>query len=146
MKSGPIKAAMVIATLVGTKEGWIGSLLRRLLPPKYGDGQERITSGYWQVRLTESAIPKTHPPPEHEAIGAFVKDGLENGIIRRSKSPWSSPLLLVRKKNGSYRCVDYRRLTTVTVKNAYPLPRIDDAYQLLKDAKFFTIADGPVDT
>jgi hypothetical protein len=51
----------------------------------------------------------------------------KQGIIQKSTSPWSNPLLLVMKKNGTVRpCVDYRKLTSVTKKDAFPLPRIQD--------------------
>ena len=52
---------------------------------------------------------------------------LENKFVRPSVSPWGAPVLLVKKKDGSMRlCVDYRQLNKVTIKNKYPLPRIDD--------------------
>ncbi|KZV79913.1 DNA/RNA polymerase, partial [Exidia glandulosa HHB12029] len=57
-------------------------------------------------------------PPEHDAVQKFVDDGLADGIIEPSTSPWSSPILLVRKKDGTFRiCVDYRKLNAVTKKN-----------------------------
>ena len=53
----------------------------------------------------------------------------QSGFIRPSSSPWGSPVLFVRKKDGSMRmCVDYRALNEVTIKNKYPLPRIDDLF------------------
>ncbi|GFX74653.1 hypothetical protein TNCV_3120851 [Trichonephila clavipes] len=67
---------------------------------------------------------------------------LDEGIVQPSESPWSSPVVLVRKKDGSWRfCVDYRKLNSVTKKDVYPLPRIDDTLDCLKGAKFFSSMD-----
>ncbi len=67
---------------------------------------------------------------------------LSAGIITPSDSPWASPIVLVRKKDGSVRfCVDYRKLNAVTVKDAYPLPNIEDAVNTLAGAKYFCTLD-----
>ncbi|GFU65968.1 hypothetical protein TNCV_3240141 [Trichonephila clavipes] len=69
---------------------------------------------------------------------------LDEGIVQPSESPWSSPVVLVRKKkkDGSWRfCVDYRKLNSVTKKDVYPLPRIDDTLDCLKGAMFFSSMD-----
>lgn len=85
---------------------------------------------------------RPHTPPEHLLIKQFIEEGLRDGIIEPSTSPWSSPLLLVKKADGATRvCVDYRALNNVTKKNAYPLPRIDDAYQFLSGASCFSTID-----
>ena len=66
----------------------------------------------------------------------------QQGIVKPSCSPWASPVVLVPKKDGSTRfCVDYRRLNTVTKKDVYPLPRIDDILDTLGRAKYFTTLD-----
>jgi hypothetical protein len=64
------------------------------------------------------------------------------GFIRPSSSPWGAPVLFVKKKYGSMRlCIDYRALNEVTIKNKYPLPRIDDLFDQLKGAKYFSKID-----
>ena len=61
-----------------------------------------------------------------------LRDLLEKGFIRPRTSPWGAPVLFVRKKDGSLRmCIDYRQLNKVTIKNRYPLPRIDDLFEQL---------------
>ena len=65
-----------------------------------------------------------------------------NDIIRPSTSPYSSPVVLVAKETGEKRfCIDYRRLNAITVKDKYPLPRIDDTIDQLHGSKFFTTLD-----
>ncbi|CAF3946035.1 unnamed protein product, partial [Rotaria sp. Silwood1] len=67
---------------------------------------------------------------------------LKNGIIEHSTSPWSSPVVLVKKKDGTTRfCVDYCRLNQITTKDAFPLPRIDDIYEQLTKATYLTKFD-----
>jgi hypothetical protein len=67
---------------------------------------------------------------------------LEKGFIQPSKSPYGAPILFVRKKNGKLRmCVDYRALNRITVKNRYPLPRIDELLDRLHGARIFSKLD-----
>ena len=71
-----------------------------------------------------------------------VREMLSGGQIEPSDSPWASPVVLVTKKDGSTRfCVDYRRLNSLTVKDAYPLPRIDDSLRLLGNQQWFSTMD-----
>ena len=66
----------------------------------------------------------------------------EGGVIELSDSPWSSPVVMVRKKDGSLRfCMDYRELNRVTQKNTYPLPRVDDLLDQVGQSKYFTTLD-----
>ena len=71
-----------------------------------------------------------------------VNDMLERGIIRASNSPWSSPIVLAPKKDGDYRfCVDFRRINSVTKKDAHPMPRIDEILDQLGGAGYFSTLD-----
>lgn len=67
---------------------------------------------------------------------------LANGVIQPSTSPYASPVLLVKKKDGSWRfCIDYRNLNSITVKNKYPLPIVDELLDELKGSQWFTKLD-----
>jgi hypothetical protein len=71
-----------------------------------------------------------------------VQDLMDNGIVRESESPYSSPILLVKKKSGEYRmCVNYRSLNAKTVKDRYPLPRVEDYLEKMHDSLYFTTLD-----
>ena len=71
-----------------------------------------------------------------------LKDQLDAGVIVPSKSAWASPVVLVRKKDGTVRwCIDYRKLNDITIKDAYPLPRIDMCIDCLGSAKIFSTLD-----
>ena len=82
------------------------------------------------------------PPHQYEEVRKHLKEMLDIGAIRRSNSPWASPVVLVRKKDGSLRfCIDLRKLNARTVKDAYSLPRIEDALDSLNGACIFTSLD-----
>ena len=73
---------------------------------------------------------------------AEVNKMLKRGIIELSSSPWASPIVLVKKKDGTIRfCVDYRKLNAVTIKDSYPLPRIDDSLDALSGSSWFSTLD-----
>ncbi|GJR52775.1 putative reverse transcriptase domain-containing protein [Tanacetum coccineum] len=66
----------------------------------------------------------------------------DKGFIRPSSSPWGAPILFVKKKDGSFRmCIDYRELNKLTVKNRYPLPRIDDLFNQLQGSSIYSKID-----
>ena len=78
-------------------------------------------------------------PTELKELKEQLKDLLDKGFILPSISPWGAPVLFVRKKDGSLRiCIDYRKLSKVTMKNKYPLPRIDDLFDQLHGASHFS--------
>ena len=82
------------------------------------------------------------PWASRETARRIVSDMLDQGVIEESTSPWSAPIVLVAKKDGSMRfCVDYRRLNDVTVKDPYPLPRVDDTLDALGGARYFSTLD-----
>lgn len=79
---------------------------------------------------------------ERTEVQKLVAEYAEAGYIRESDSPWACPIVIVRKKDGTMRfCCDWRKLNSVTRKDALPLPRIDDMMDKLRDAKFFTKLD-----
>ena len=81
-------------------------------------------------------------PTELMELKAQLQELLSKGFIRPSASPWGAPVLFVKKKDGSFwMCIDYRQLNKVTVKNKYPLPRIDDLFDQLQGSCTFSKID-----
>jgi hypothetical protein len=101
----------------------------------------------FSINLMPGATPVSKAPyrmstPELKELQLQLKELLKKGYIRLSVSPWGSPVLFVKKKDGTMRlCIDFRQLNKVTVKNKYPLPRTDDLFDQLKDAKVFSKID-----
>ena len=86
--------------------------------------------------------PYRTPIKNREVIDKAINEMLDADVIKRSRSPWSFPVVIVDKKDGSKRfCVVFRKLNQITKKNSYPLPLIDDILALLGKAKFFTSLD-----
>ncbi|GJT46768.1 putative reverse transcriptase domain-containing protein [Tanacetum coccineum] len=81
-------------------------------------------------------------PLEMQELSGQLQELQDKGFIRPSHSPWGAPVLFVKKKDGSFRmCIDYRELNKLTVKNRYPLPRIDDLFDQLQGACYFFKVD-----
>ncbi|KAG6464703.1 hypothetical protein O3G_MSEX014678 [Manduca sexta] len=86
--------------------------------------------------------PRRLPVAKEKEVDTMIQGMLKDGVIEPSSSPWCSPVVLVKKKDGSMRfCVDYRRLNDITKKDSYPLPRIDDTLDTLAGMKWFSTLD-----
>lgn len=82
------------------------------------------------------------PPSQYEAVKAHIQGLLDQGVVKQSSSPYSSPIVVVQKKDGSIRlCVDYRQLNAKTRKDAFPLPRIEESLDALTGASLFSTLD-----
>ncbi|GKF32139.1 putative reverse transcriptase domain-containing protein, partial [Tanacetum coccineum] len=81
-------------------------------------------------------------PSEMKELTMQLHELTDKGFIRLSSSPWGAPVLFVKKKDGSMRlCIDYRELNKLTVKNRYPLPRIDDLFDQLQGSSIYSKID-----
>jgi len=86
--------------------------------------------------------PRRLPYAYREEAKQQITDMLQQGVIQPSHSPWASPIVLVKKKDGKYRfCIDYRKLNGVTKKDAHPLPRVDDLLDALHGSHYFSTLD-----
>lgn len=124
-----------IETLLSDYEGlWAGQL-----------GKVEVTPH--RIQLTPEARPRRAQPyrasgPSREIIAAEVARQRKMGVIEPSSAEWAFPVVLVPKSDGSTRfCVDYRQLNAVTVRDSYPLPRMDDCIDFLGDATVFSTLD-----
>ncbi|KAJ0824772.1 putative nucleotidyltransferase, Ribonuclease H [Helianthus annuus] len=81
-------------------------------------------------------------PSEMQELSTQLQELLDKGFIRPSFSPWGAPVLFVKKKDGTMRmCIDYRELNKLTIKNRYPLPRIDDLFDQLQGSSYYSKID-----
>lgn len=86
--------------------------------------------------------PRRIPLQMREEVDTIIEDMRRQGVIEESQSPWASPAVLVKKKDGTIRfCVDYRKLNAVTKKDSYPMPRIDDILDQLSGNSWFSSLD-----
>ena len=130
--------------------GELSSLLeefRDVFPEKLPPGLPPSRNLEHEIPLVPDSTPPVKQPyrmsdVELQELKKQVEELLEQGYLRPSTSPYASPVLFVKKKGGELRmCVDYRALNEITIKNRYPLPRIDEIFDQLKTAKYFTKID-----
>ncbi|GJZ77677.1 putative reverse transcriptase domain-containing protein [Tanacetum coccineum] len=101
----------------------------------------------FQIDLIPGAAPVARAPyrlapSEMKELSEQLQELSDKGFIRPSSSPWGAPVLFVKKKDGSFRmCIDYRELNKLTVKNRYPLPRIDDLFDQLQGSNIYSKID-----
>jgi hypothetical protein len=118
-----------------------------VFPPKLPPGLPPRREVDHKIELVPDAKPVIRPTyamsaKELEELSRQLNELTAAGFIRPSKSPYASPVLFVKKKDGTTRmCVDYRALNQMTIKNRYPLPRIDELFDRLQGAKYFTKLD-----
>ena len=100
-----------------------------------------------KIELVPGATPQSRPTfrlsaSELAEMKKQLEDLVKAGFVQPSKSPYGAPVLFVKKKDGTQRmCIDYRALNNVTIKNSYPLPRVDELFDRLQGAKYFSKID-----
>lgn len=126
----------------------VGSLLEKYATVFASDDEEL---GYTEkvqheIHLTDE-VPVTQPyrripPTQYREVREHIAKLLKKGVIQESTSAYASPIVVVRKPDGSLRlCIDYRKLNAKTRRDAFPLPRIDESFDALRGAKFFSTID-----
>jgi hypothetical protein len=100
----------------------------------------------WSLQVPSSLTPREtyprHPKVYKDEIEKTIRELLKMGHIRPSSSPFASSVVLVKKKDGTLRmCIDYRALNKKTIKNRYPISRIDEQMDELRGAKYFSKID-----
>ncbi|GJW88194.1 putative reverse transcriptase domain-containing protein [Tanacetum coccineum] len=109
-----------------------------LPPPRQAEFRIELVPGAAPV----VCAPYRLAPSELKELSDQLKELLEKGFIRLISLPWGAPVLFVKKKDGSFRmCIDYRELNKLTVKNRYPLPRIDDLFDQLQGSSVYSKID-----
>lgn len=139
---------MDLSSLPAEEQGWVRSFLQEYISVFAShDGDLGCTDliAHDIPLLDEVPVQQRHrriPPSEYELVKDHINQLLEAQVIRESSSPYASPIVLVKKKDGSMRmCVDYRQLNNKTRKDAFPLPRIDESLDALTGARWFSTLD-----
>ncbi|GJY61287.1 putative reverse transcriptase domain-containing protein [Tanacetum coccineum] len=101
-----------------------------------------IVRDFPEVFPKDLPVPYRLAPSEMKELSEQLQELFDKGFIRPSSSPWGASVLFVKKKDGSFRmCIDYRELNKLTVKNRYPLPRIDDLFDQLQGSSIYSKID-----
>ncbi|GKC36801.1 putative nucleotidyltransferase, ribonuclease H, partial [Tanacetum coccineum] len=115
--------------------------------PENPPGLPPVNQVEFQIDLIPGAAPVARAPyrlapSEMQELSDQLQELADRGFIRPSTSPWGAPILFVKKKDGSFRmCIDYRELNKLTIKNRYPLPRIDDLFDQLQGSSVYSKID-----
>ncbi|GJY40259.1 putative reverse transcriptase domain-containing protein [Tanacetum coccineum] len=133
----------------GTTRGIAQSERTKVIKTKLEDlsGLPPTRQVEFQIDLVPGAAPVARAPyrlapSEMKELSEQLKELSDKGFIRPSSSPWGAPVLFVKKKDGSFRmCIDYQELNKLTVKNRYPLPRIDDLFDQLQGSSVYSKID-----
>ena len=146
-KPGPMHQPPMLEHLSPLQQQQLNGLFK-----EFSDVFSQGEDNFGCILMLEHTI-ETHGPPlrqpyrrQNPAVRweemAQVQQMLASDVIRPSNSPWASPAVMVKKKDGSLRfCVDFRQLNAATVKDAHPLPRIDDLLETLHGARWFSTLD-----
>ncbi|GJV04623.1 putative reverse transcriptase domain-containing protein [Tanacetum coccineum] len=124
-----------------------GERLSTISGTGYGERKQRQVEGEATRRRANCAAPLARAPyrlapSEMEELSTQLQELSDKGFIRPSSSPWGALVLFVKKKDGFFRmCIDYRELNKLTVKNRYPLPRIDDLFDQLQGSSMYSKID-----
>nr|GEV56613.1 putative nucleotidyltransferase, ribonuclease H [Tanacetum cinerariifolium] len=123
-------------------EAMINAAVANALPNLTAALRTQITNDIKNGTEPISKAPYRMAHVELKELKEQLQEMLENGFIRPSVSPWGALVLFIKKKDGSMRlCIDYRELNRITIHNRYPLPRIDDLFDQLQGAKYFSQID-----
>jgi hypothetical protein len=120
---------------------------RDVFPDSLPEGLPPVREVDHKIELIPGSSPPSRPTmrmsaTELEELKSQLEELTKSGFIRPSKSPFGAPVLFVKKKDGTMRmCVDYRALNNITIKNSYPLPLVEELFDRLQGAKYFTKID-----
>ena len=133
-----VRQDMSLPRVVCEYEDVFSDELPGLPPPRDVDFRIELHLGTLPISMT----PQRMTPVEVHELKVQIQELLGKGFIRPSTSPWGAPVLFAKKKDKTLRlCIDYRKLNRVTIKNRYPLPRIDDLFDQLRGARVYSKID-----